>query len=75
MCLTKNFSMWNPSVSCGCLEVDESMPSVDSALNWVSGIKGDIYVKIVMVGHIGCVFCCMLLLRKHKDTFVGFTHG
>ena len=42
------------------------------SLNWVSAIKGDIYVKnVVTVGHI---FCCMLPWRKHKDTFVGFTH-
>ena len=59
-------------MSCSGLEVDESMPSVDTVFNWVSGIKGDIYVKnVVTVGHI---FCWMLLLRKHKDTFVRFTH-
>ena len=42
MCLAKNFSRWNGSVSSGCLEVDESMPSVETVFNWVSGIKGDI---------------------------------
>ena len=72
MCWAKNFCRLDGSLSCGCLEVDESMPSVDTVFNWVSGIKGDIYVKnVVTVGHI---FCCMLLLRKHKDTFVVFTH-
>ena len=72
MCLAKNFSRWDGCVSCDCLEVDESRPSVDTVFNWVSAIKWNIYVNnVVMVGHI---FCWMLLLRKHKDTFVGFTH-
>ena len=129
MCLANNFSRWDGSVFCGCLEVDKSMPSIDSVLNSVSAVKwicqkccngssnysfkfmwcillscfalvisyswnskyltvwneygilfsigcqqskGNIYVKnLVTVGHI---FCCMLLLCKHKDTFVGFTH-
>ena len=72
MCLTKNFSRWDASVSCNGLEVDEYMPSIDTVFNWVSGIKWHIYVKnVVTVGHI---LCCMLLLHKHKDTFVAFTH-
>ena len=33
MCLAKNFSRLNGSVSCGCLEVDESMPSVDTVFS------------------------------------------
>ena len=77
-CLTKNFSRWNASVSNIGLEVDESIPSVHIVFNWVSAIKGDIYVKnVVMVGHFFAeqnIFCCMLLLCKHEDTFVGFTH-
>ena len=44
----------------------------DTVLNWVSAIKGNIHVKNFVT--VGNIFCCMLLLRKHKDTFVGFTH-
>ena len=55
-------------MSCGCFEVDESMPSVDTVFNRVSAIKGHIYVKnVVMVGHI---FCSMLLFHKHKRTLL-----
>ena len=32
-------------MSCSGLEVDESMPSVHTVFNWVSGIKGDIYMS------------------------------
>ena len=52
MCLAQNFSRWDASVSCNGLEVDESMPSIATVFNWVSRIKGDIYVKkVVTVGH------------------------
>ena len=47
ICLMKNFSRWDGSLSCNGLEFDECMPSVDTVLNWVSAIKGDIYVKNV----------------------------
>ena len=34
-------------MSCGCVEVDESMPSIDSVFNSVSAVKW-IYVKNVV---------------------------
>ena len=45
MCFSKKCSRLDGYVSCDCLEVDESMPSVETVFNCVSGIKGDIYVK------------------------------
>ena len=65
MCLAKNFSRWDGSVSCGCLEVDESMPRVDTVFNSVSAIKGIYMSKMLWRLDISNVCFNKIFSRRH----------